>query len=101
MERRPRSDELHFFRHVFPYLKIGLDLAGFRQGDLLVGLFYLPVRDHYAVPPDFEVPLIGVDDDVKIVIGAKLALQSRPEYLLQDSHKRYPVNELVVLELGE
>ena len=76
-----------------------VDLAGVGQRNLLVGILHLAVLDDRAVPPDFEVAFLGVDDHVEILVGLIGLDQQVAEHVLQHTDHRALVDILKLFEL--
>ena len=72
-----------------------------RHGDLHVGILHGAVLHDGPVAPDFEVALLGVDDDVEILVRFVLFLKRVAEDVLQYADHRRFVDVLQLFELGK
>ena len=68
-EATAQVNNFDFFRNLFANFKVGFDLDGFGQRNLEVFVFYGSVGHDGAVAPNLKVALVGVNDDVKVVVG--------------------------------
>ena len=97
----PERRELDFIGILVADLVGGVDGLDLRNGDLRIGILDGSVLDDRAVAPDFEVALLGVDDDVEILVALVLLLQGVAEDVLQHADHGGLVDVLQLLELGE
>ncbi|MPN06678.1 hypothetical protein SDC9_153934 [bioreactor metagenome] len=58
----------HLVGHLFTHFKVLVNFQSFRQGDFQVGIFELIIFHDGSVAPDLQVSLVGVDDDVVILV---------------------------------
>ncbi len=79
----------------------GVDRLDLRHRNLGVGVLDRPVLDDGTVAPDLQIALLGVDDDVEILVALELLLQSVTEDILQNTDQRSIVDALQLLELSE
>ena len=79
----------------------GVDRLDLRDCDLHVGVLDGAVLDDRAVAPDLEVALLGVDDDVEVLVRFELFLQGVAEDVLQHADHGLLVDVLQLFELGK
>ena len=60
-----------------------------------------PVFDDCSASPDFEVALVGVDDDVEVGVGAELFDEDSAECFFEDADHCGPVDVFEFFELCE
>jgi len=93
--------KVHRLRHLLVHLIIGFYLAGIGQTDLLVIVFHLAIGHHHAVAVDLKVALVGVDNNIKVLVTAIYFCEHVAETLLQHAYKRSAVDVLRILEFAE
>ena len=84
--------EVYLLRNLLANFVVGLNLLGFAQRNLLVFVFYFAVSHHDAVAVNLEVALVGVHDDVEVLVRAKHLGDDITETLLQHTHQCGAVN---------
>ena len=87
--------------HFLADLVVGLNLARVGEADLLVLVSHLTVGDYHTVAVNFKVTLVGVDDDVKVLVAAVDLCQHVAEAFLQHAHERGAVDVLGIFKLPE
>ena len=85
----------------FAYLIVVFYLLCFAQGYFLVLVGHFSVRHDDAVVVDFEVTLVGVDDDVVVLVGAVHLGDDAAEAFFEHTYQRRPVDVVLFLEVGE
>ena len=93
--------EVDGLRHVLAHFVVVGNLACLAQADLHVGVFDLVVLDDGAVAVDFEVALVGVYDDVVVLVRALHFGYDVAEALFEHAHERGAVDVLCLFELCE
>ena len=91
--------ELYLFGHIFTNFKVRLNLSRCCQFDFFVFIFHLSIFDNDTIAPDFQISFVRVDNDVKIVIGAKLSLERIAKHLFQNGHEGHTVDQLIIFKL--
>ena len=71
--------EMHFFGEVLADFDVIDSLTSFAERYLKIGVGEFVVGHYFAVLVDFEVTLVGVDDDVEVLVGAEHLGQYRTE----------------------
>ncbi len=75
--------------------------AGVAQRDLQVGVGHLAVGHHGEILEDLHVALVGVEDYVEVLVGAKHLGQHVAERFLEHADHSGLVDVLEFLELGK
>ena len=93
--------EVDHFAYFLAHLVVVFYLLGVGQAYLLVLVGHLAVFHDGAVAVDFQVALVGVHDDVEVLITAEYLGNHAAEALFEHAHERGAVNVLGFLELFE
>ena len=93
--------ELDAFAHVLAHLVGFVDGAGIAEGNLAVFVIHLVVVHHGAVAVDFAVALVGVDDDIEVLVRTEDFGNDAAEALFEHADERSAVNVLGFLEVVE
>ena len=92
---------IYALAHFLAFLVVVLYLPCLAQRDFLVLVGYLAVRHDDAVVVDFKVTLVGIDDDVVVLVGTVHLGDDAAEAFLQDADQRGAVDVVLLLEVGE
>ena len=87
----------HFLAHL---IVVG-NLACLCEADLHVGVGDSAVLNDGAVAINLEVALIGVDDDIVVLVGAHHLSDDTAEALFEHAHQRGAIDVLCLFELRE
>ena len=71
--------EMHLFGEVLTDLDVVHSLTSLTERYLKIWVGEILVGYHFTVLVDFEVTLVGVDDDVEVLVGAEHLVQYRTE----------------------
>ncbi len=94
--------EEDFLGVLLAHLGVGVVVgAGVAEGDLEVGVGHLAVGHYGEVLENLHVALVGVENDVEVLVGAEHFGQHVAERLLQHTDHRGLVDVFQFLELGE
>ena len=93
--------KLNRFAHVFALFVVGVDFARLAQGDFLVLVGHLAVGHDHAVAIDFAVALVGVDDDIEVLVRTEQLGDHAAETLFEHAHHRGAVDVLGLFEFGK
>ena len=70
---------MHFFGEVLTDLDVVHSLTSLTERYLKIWVGEILVGYYFTVLVDFEVTLVGVDDDVEVLVGAEHLVQYRTE----------------------
>ena len=87
--------------HFLSYLVVVLYLLCLAQGDFLVWVIHFTIGHNDAVVVNLEVALVGIDNDVVVLIGAVHLGDDVAEAFLQHAHQRSAIDVVLLLEVGE
>ncbi len=97
----PEIFELHLVRHLFAQFEVFVDGFGVAEGNFRILVGQSRILDNRPVSPDFQVPLVDVDDDVEVFIGAVPLDQHVSENVFQHPHEGCPVDIFEFFEFRE
>ena len=92
---------MYLLRHFLARLVVLVDFLCLGEGNLGVGVREFLVLHYLAVAVDFEVTLVGVDDDVVVLVAAIRLGDDGAEALLEHADERRTVNVFRFLEFLE
>ena len=93
--------ELDLLGHLLAHFVRGVDLAGIRKRDLLVRILDRPVLDDRAVAPYFEIPFLGIDDHVEVLVRFVGLDQQMTKNVLENADHRALVDVFKLFEFRE
>ena len=97
----PEVDEVQLFVALFADFVVFVDAEGFADADLFQFVGHLAVGNDGADAPEFQVALLGVHDDVEVLVRTVFFPNQGAENVLEDAHHRRTVHILDVLEFGK
>ena len=86
---------------LFVHLIVVLYLLCLAQRDFLVGVGHFAVGHNDAVVVNLKVALVGIDDDVVVLVGAVHLGDNVAEAFLQHAHEGSAVDVVFLFEVGE
>ncbi len=93
--------EVDSLRHILAHLIVGLNLACLGERDLLVLVLHLAVCHNHAVTVYLKVALVGVHDNVEVLVATENLCKHIAETLLEHTHESCAVDVLCFLKLFE
>ena len=93
--------EIDFLSDLFSFFVVRVNLLCFAECNFFVRVGQFFVGDHHSVAIDFAVSLVGVHDDVKVLVRAEDFCNDVAETFFENAHKRGVVNVFVLLKFGK
>ena len=88
--------------YLFTNLKIRLDQLRFLQGNLIRhSQFFRIILNNFPVPPNFKVPLFGIQNNIKVLVCSKFAFHHASKYIFHNSHHGCTINVPKLFEFRE
>ncbi len=94
--------QVNFFRYFLAYFKVRFNFLGFGKADLIVfpDVFRVVVDD-LTETPDFQVTFVGIDNDIKIIIGDVFLSDHVAEDVFQDPDHGRAINVLLLRKISK
>ena len=93
--------KVHQLRHLLADFEVFFYLPSFGEGYLAIAVYEVFICHHLSAARDFEVALVGIDDDGVVFVAAKELGDDTAETFLKHTEECGLVNVLHLVELVE